>query len=154
MEAKSVCSALPDGENLNRVASARALAEDAALAPAPAQPLAAEVASAQPMDGGPVGLPGLPDLKDIFHLPPLPFLHKDDGPHDQGVNVQTAPEMSGNGGSANINGAQPCSITFTTYNNKRAAQRPEYAQMCWLCAPSNADTVSPHLRKLCPTLLV
>ncbi len=64
------------------------------------------------MDGGPVGLPGLPDLKDIFHLPPLPFLHKDDGPHDQGVIVQTAPEMSGNGGSANINGAQPCSTTF------------------------------------------
>jgi hypothetical protein len=91
------------------VALAPAAAGARALAPAPAQALAAVVDTTHPLDG-PVGLPGLPDMKDIFHLPPLPdFLglhkNKDQGPPDQGVVVESAPTTSGNGGSVNINGA-------------------------------------------------
>ncbi|KAK9827962.1 hypothetical protein WJX81_001705 [Elliptochloris bilobata] len=97
-------------------ATCQALAEDFAPAPAPASELAATVAGTQAMGnpvanplGSAVGLPGLPDIKDLFHLPPLPFLHQDDqGPHDQGVVVQSAPEQSGNGGSVNINGKDNC----------------------------------------------
>jgi len=88
------------------VALAPAAAGARALAPAPAQALAAVVDSTHPLDA-PVGLPGLPDMKDIFHLPPLPDflgLHKNKD-QDQGVVVESAPTTSGNGGSVNINGA-------------------------------------------------